>query len=286
MPGAGPESLVEFLDTHEGVTLLTGAGLSTGSGIPDYRDDAGEWKSAEPVQYRDFLRDERVRRRYWARSFAGWPRISNAEPNVAHLALAGLQRSGHIACVITQNVDNLHQRAGSRDVIDLHGNLEQVRCLACQHRVPRAVIQQSLEALNPGWHATISGYSPDGDASLDAAATEDFRIAGCPDCGGMLKPDVVFFGEPVPAARVREAKRRLEASAALLIVGSSLMVWSGFRFARIASEAGKPVFIVNRGTTRADDIATAKVTGDCGAVLGLAAGRLNGRSKAPTRIEN
>lgn len=280
MPENGSEPLVEFLNTHVGVTLLTGAGCSTGSGIPDYRDDDGRWKNAQPVQYKEFLSNEHTRRRYWARSYAGWPRMSNAEPNIAHRALAGLQDSGHIDSVITQNVDNLHQRAGSRDVIDLHGNLRHVCCLSCSRRFPRAGIQNALEALNPGWHAVISGYAPDGDAGLDAATAEDFRVAACQDCGGMLKPDVVFFGEPVPAPRVQEAKRRLKESAALLIVGSSLMVWSGFRFARIASEAGQPVFIVNRGTTRADDIATARATGDCGVILERALRKLNGHSNA------
>lgn len=274
MTVASPELLVEFLGREEQVLLLTGAGCSVNSGIPEYRDDQGRWKHSRPVQYADFLRDERVRRRYWARSYAGWPRIAAARPNGAHDALARLQASGHIGGVVTQNVDNLHQRAGSRDVIDLHGNLERVRCLSCEQSHPRAELQETLEALNPGWHAVISAFGPDGDAAIEAAATEDFRIVACRACGGVLKPDVVFFGEAVPAVRVRRARERLAASSALLVVGSSLMVWSGFRFARMAVETGKPVFIVNRGTTRADDIATVKLVGDCAAILDHAAARL------------
>ena len=193
--------------------------------------------------------------------------MSRATPNAAHLALAGLERQGFVRQLITQNVDNLHRRAGSRRVIDLHGVLNTVRCLDCGSLSDRDSLQRELEALNPDWVADVTGIAPDGDAHVDAAASAEFRIPDCNGCGGTLKPDVVFFGENVPKERVERCRRAVTESDALLVVGSSLMVYSGFRFARRAHETGKPIAIVNRGTTRADDFATLKVEADCAAAL-------------------
>ena len=259
-------SLAQFISDHPRLTVLSGAGISTASGIPEYRDDNGEWKHARPIQFPDFMRSERTRRRYWARSYSGWSRMSGAEPNTAHKALAALESSGLITQLITQNVDNLHRGAGSQNVIDLHGVLHKVRCMDCDQRLPRDALQEELERLNPAWAATVTGTAPDGDAHI-VEDTDGFNVPPCPACGGVLKPDVVFFGESVPRERVERARQGLSESTALLVVGSSLMVYSGFRFARQAAEQGKPIAILNRGRTRADDLATVKVTEDCGAAL-------------------
>lgn len=267
MPDAPSNKLQDFFARHERVAVLTGAGCSTASGIPDYRDDDGEWKHARPVQFADFTGSERVRRRYWARSFSGWQRISQARPNTSHLALAALERSGRVAGLITQNVDNLHRSAGSDQVIDLHGVLHRTRCLACGADDSRTSFQESLAAANPDWVAATAELRPDGDVELPAAASESFLVPDCGNCGGVIKPDVVFFGETVPAERVASARKMIDDADALLVVGSSLMVFSGFRFARHAHAAGKPLAILNRGRTRADDIAAIRVNADCGDTL-------------------
>lgn len=266
--------LLSFFDSFARVTVLSGAGCSTSSGIPEYRDDAGNWKHRKPVQLAEFLASAAVRQRYWARSFAGWNRVANAKPNHAHLALAELERLQRIDCLITQNVDNLHRLAGSRNVIDLHGVLHRVRCLDCGAAIPRGQVQQQLAALNPDWTATVAGFAPDGDARIDTRDFRDFRIPVCESCSGTLKPDVVFFGEGVPGQRVESATLSVHRSDALLIVGSSLMVLSGLRFARMANALNKPVVIINRGTTRADDLATSKLTDDCGTLLSSVVDRL------------
>ena len=259
-------ALAQFISDHPRLTVLSGAGCSTGSGIPEYRDDNGDWMHAKPVQFPDFMASARVRRRYWARSYVGWGRMSCARPNAAHRALATLEDRGIVTQLITQNVDNLHRVAGSRNVIDLHGVLHQVRCMACEFRSGREQLQQQLEAMNPDWAANITAAAPDGDAHIEAD-TDAFEVPSCPACGGILKPDVVFFGESVPRERVDQAREALAASDGLLVVGSSLMVFSGFRFAREAAAAGKPIAIVNRGRTRADDLASIKVAADCGPTL-------------------
>lgn len=260
-------SLGEFIGTHGPVALLGGAGISTASGIPDYRDADGKWKNAQPVQFGDFVNRGSTRQRYWARSYAGWSRIVSAAPNKAHHALATLERQGRIDTLITQNVDGLHRRAGSERVIDLHGRLDRVVCLDCRKPMERATWQHRLADANPGWHASVDYYKPDGDASLSQADVEGFNVPACPSCNGMVKPDVVFFGENVPKPRVEEAMQAVERAPALLVVGSSLMVFSGYRFARKASELGKPICILNRGLTRADDLATLKIDRDCGRAL-------------------
>lgn len=264
--------LAGFISRYPKLTVLVGAGCSTASGIPDYRDDDGAWKNAQPVQYADFVRDEHTRKRYWARSYAGWERMSRAEPNPAHFALADLEQKGFVETLITQNVDSLHRKAGSINVIDLHGVLDHVRCLDCDAITSRHEHQRNLHRVNPEWREGASDIAPDGDAVLSRTDFSDFTIPECTACRGILKPDVVFFGESVPASRVRDARQSIEATDALLVVGSSLMVFSGFRFAKQAHALEKPVAIVNRGVTRADDIATLKLAADCTELLPRVAG--------------
>lgn len=265
-------ALAEALVRYRRWFVLTGAGVSTLSGIPAYRDETGAWKHKAPVQFRDFVLNEAVRRRYWARSFVGFERLHRALPNGAHRALARLERLGKAGLLVTQNVDGLHQKAGSRAVIDLHGQLALVECLACRRQVQRVALQERLLELNPWLPRAAVGASstPDGDAELEAAMDQGVVVPSCEVCSGVLKPAVVFFGENVPKERVDEAYQALAASDALLVVGSSLMVLSGYRFVRRGVELGKPVIVLNNGATRADPIATLKVQGECGAVLGAA----------------
>lgn len=250
--------------------VLTGAGLSTGSGLPAYRDAEGCWVHPKPVQHQAFLNDAAVRRRYWARSFVGWPRFGQARPNAGHLALAELEAQGRVHTLITQNVDGLHGTAGSRSLIELHGALRQVACLGCGQRHERAQVQGWLAALNPGVDPAddeAARTAPDGDAHLDEAAYQGFEVPACPTCGGLLKPDVVFYGDNVPRERVARALASVDHAAGLLVVGSSLMVYSGYRFAERAHRLGKPVIAINQGVTRADALLTAKLEADCGDVL-------------------
>ncbi len=259
--------LARFIARAGPVAVVTGAGVSTASGIPDYRDRNGDWKHARPVQYSDFMSRPEVRRRYWARSFVGWGRIANALPNPAHEALAALEAAGRVDTLITQNVDGLHHRAGSRSVIDLHGRLQTVVCMGCGNRAGREEWQEQLAAANPSWHPDTDFFAPDGDARLRDEDVSNFVTPDCASCGGFVKPDVVFFGENVPRDRVASAFDALDRATALLVVGSSLMVYSGYRFARRAAETGKPIAIVNRGRTRADGVAALKIDADCGDIL-------------------
>jgi NAD-dependent SIR2 family protein deacetylase len=251
------------------VLVLSGAGVSTDSGIPGYRDEHGAWKGRAPIQYREFVGSESVRRRYWARSLIGYPVISRAAPNAAHHALQQLEARGALSLLVTQNVDGLHRLAGSQHLVDLHGRLDEVRCLGCEALTARAALQSELLARNPEFtraaaHATVK---PDGDAELSDVDYDHFEIVPCAACGGMLKPHVVFFGENVPKARVEQAMSALERSRLLLIVGSSLVVYSGFRFARAAARLGIPIAIINRGVTRADELAQLKLDGDIAEIL-------------------
>lgn len=259
------ERLTALLD--RGNTLvLTGAGVSTESGIPDYRDEQGNWKRSPPIQFREFTGSDASRRRYWARSLLGFRVLGQAQPNRAHLALADLETQGRVSGIVTQNVDGLHQAAGARNVVDLHGRIDQVVCLSCGEQSPRAALQRELARLNPEWTALPARIAPDGDADPGELDTSGFRVPDCA-CGGMLKPDVVFFGENVPKPRVESAMAALERAASLLVVGSSLMVFSGFRFVRAAERLGIPVAVVNRGHTRADGVAHVKLDGNAASTL-------------------
>lgn len=260
-------ALADFLGHRRRLFVLTGAGISTASGIPDYRDLEGGWKRPPPVTYQAFTADAKTRARYWARSLVGWRRFGAARPNDAHVALARLEAEGRVEALLTQNVDGLHQRAGSRNVIDLHGRLDEVRCLGCERRIARADFQRELERRNPDWAAVDAFDAPDGDADLDGVDFSTFDVPGCAGCGGLLKPDVVFFGENVPRERVERAQAHLAAGDAMLVVGSSLMVFSGFRFVREAVRLGKPVAAINLGRTRADDLLSLKVEADCAVAL-------------------
>jgi NAD-dependent SIR2 family protein deacetylase len=246
--------------------VLTGAGCSTESGIPDYRG-GGRAGPRNPIQHDAFLRRVEVRQRYWARATVGWVRFSGARPNAAHHALAALERAGRLTGIITQNVDRLHQAAGSRRVVELHGALADVRCLACGAVEPRAEVHRRLVAENPGFLDAAAAPTPDGDAELPDEAVAGFRVVPCRACGGALKPDVVFFGGTVGEAILAEAWALLGASGALLVVGSSLAVYSGFRFARRAHELGLPVALVNQGPTRADELCEVRIDARAGEVL-------------------
>lgn len=278
---SGATDLVSFLLRHPRCLVLTGAGCSVASGIPEYRDHEGSWKSRPPVRYAEFVGSAAARRRYWARSLFGWERIAAAAPNAVHRALSRLEHSGRLSAVVTQNVDALHQRAGSRRVIDLHGRLDEVECLDCAARIARADLQEVLLAWNREFVAaaraagvlTPAAARPDGDAQVEADFST-FRIPDCPACGGLLKPAVVFFGENVPSGRVQSALQALERSDGLLVVGSSLMVFSGYRFCLAARDLGKPVAAVNLGRTRADEMLSLKVVADCGEALEEAADAL------------
>ena len=259
--------LEDFIAAHRRLFVLTGAGCSTGSGIPDYRDEQGAWKRTPPVTYQAFVGDGITRRRYWARSLVGWPRIAQAQPNAAHRALAALEAQGRCSQLLTQNVDGLHQAAGRRAVIDLHGRLDAVVCLGCGASSSRADVQRRLAEANPAWAGLAAGAAPDGDADLEDRDFATFQVPACDACGGMLKPDVVFFGENVPRARVDAAMAGLAQADGMLVVGSSLMVYSGLRFVHAAVRAQIPVAAVNLGRTRADDLLRFRMAAPCGDAL-------------------
>lgn len=262
-----PVYFANQVTAHEHVLVLTGAGCSTGSGIPDYRDRSRAWKRPPPMHIPEFLASEDARKRYWARSMVGWKTFSVAKPNAIHHGLAALEQARWISCLVTQNVDGLHQRAGSAHVIDLHGRLHDVVCLDCRQKTLRSEVQEQLEALNPDWHYAHTTIAPDGDVDLEGADYAQFELAHCKLCGGRLKPDVVFFGENVPRTRVETAMSELEQADALVVIGSSLSVFSGYRFVRAALKSGQPVYIVNDGETRADDDATLKISADARQVV-------------------
>lgn len=277
--------LTEFLTTHRRVLVLSGAGCSTESGIPDYRDLNGGWKHPQPMTYQAFVANHATRQRYWARSLVGWQRIAGATPNRAHFALAGLESAGFVHGVVTQNVDGLHTRAGSQWVIDLHGRLDTVQCLGCGALTPRGDFQSRLLECNGHLStATVERIAPDGDASVANADYGAVEVPGCPACGGILKPHVVFFGEGVPPDRVAAAFTRLEEADALLVVGSSLMVFSGYRFVQAAVRASKAVAAINLGRTRADDVIQLKVPAPCGDALAAVEQRLLARSPARATV--
>jgi len=261
------QPLIDFVARHPRLLVITGAGCSTAAGIPDYRDEHGAWKRREPMRYPVFVSDALARQRYWARSMLGWRTMAHAQPTAAHHALAQLERAGRINLLVTQNVDGLHQAAGSTNVVDLHGRIDTVCCLGCGTRSPRRALQQELMARNPAWLALDAHSLPDGDADLEGLDFAAFDVPACPHCGGVLKPDVVFFGESVPRERVAAVRTALAQADAVLVAGSSLMVYSGYRFVEEAVAAGKPVAAVNIGRTRADPLLSLKVETEVGRVL-------------------
>jgi NAD-dependent SIR2 family protein deacetylase len=249
------------------VLVLSGAGLSTESGIPDYRGPTGLARRATPMTYQTFTASQDARRRYWARSHLGWRHIGQAVPNLGHHAVAELGRRRLLAGVITQNVDGLHQAAGAADVTELHGSLHRVLCLSCGQRTARTDLHRRLAAANPGWDAGPALINPDGDAVLADDATESFRVVDCASCDGVLKPDVVFFGENVPRPRVQACYAMVEQASSLVVLGSSLTVMSGFRYVRHAAKVPVPVMIVNQGATRGDAYAAATLDAPLGPLL-------------------
>jgi NAD-dependent SIR2 family protein deacetylase len=249
------------------VVVLSGAGLSTESGIPDYRGPTGRARGATPITYQEFVGSAAARQRYWAGSHVGWHHIARATPNAGHIAVAELERSGLVTGVITQNVDGLHAAAGSVHVADLHGRLDRVVCLTCRAESSREELDRRMREANPDWRVTAGAVKPDGDAAIDPAAIERFGVVDCAGCGGWLKPDVVFFGENVPAERVEACYAMVESCQALLVLGSSLTVMSGYRFVRHAGRIGVPVSIINQGSTRGDAHADLRIDAPLGAAL-------------------
>tara|TARA_R110000823_G_scaffold139607_6_gene269525 strand:+ start:5375 stop:6253 length:879 start_codon:yes stop_codon:yes gene_type:complete len=260
-------ALTGFWRAHPRLVVLTGAGISADSGIPTYRDVAGRWLHSEPIRHQDFIASAHARRRYWARSWHGWPAVRDARPNAAHSALAALENSGHVELLVTQNVDRLHQRAGSRRVVDLHGRLDRVRCLACNHTQHRDRVQQLLARENRWEAVSAGGARPDGDREISEELAASVVLPRCPACAGDLGPDVVFFGGNIPADRLQRCADALARADGLLAVGSSLQVFSGFRLCRNMHRAGRPVAIINPGLTRADDLAALKLRSPAGALL-------------------
>lgn len=264
------QSLGRTLIDHAPCLVLTGAGVSVDSGLGTYRDDSGDWKRKQPITIQAFLAGLPARQRYWARSYVGWKQFSRAQPNSNHHALLELHKVGVLSGLVTQNVDSLHTAAGHPDVVDLHGTINNVKCIQCQAELARDVYQQAMLNTNPDLESLAGSIAPDGDSDLDDSSFDGFdwlQPPACQECSGIMKPDVVFFGENVQREKVEHVYKLLEQSKSLLVVGSSLMVFSGYRFARRAAESGKQVAILNRGTTRADELATLKVSSDSSTVL-------------------
>lgn len=252
------DSLLTILESRRPWVALTGAGISSASGIPTYRDHKGTWLGSQPIQHDEFISDSSKRQRYWSRSALGWPRVSAAQPNESHTALVKLEQAGLLAGVITQNVDRLHQRAGSQRVIDLHGRLDRVKCLDCSYVTSREAIQNWINNHNALPDTSSLTLRPDGDADLPAHYVSDFHVPHCRACGGVVMPEVVFFGGTVPGPVVDECYQMIDASEGMLVIGSSLSVYSGLRFCRYAVDQGRPLIILNQGQTRADNFCTRK----------------------------
>ena len=277
-PSVAPVEALLALMSHKRFVVLTGAGISTPSGIPDYRDTNGVRRGKAPMMFQEFLGSPEARRRYWARAMLGWPRVRIAEPNAAHRALATLQSRQRLSGLITQNVDTLHDQAGSSDVIELHGSLRRVLCLDCGERSDRAAIQQLMELQNPYLAGVDAVQAPDGDTLLDPAFESRFQVPHCPYCGGQrLKPDVVFFGENVAPQTAAKALASVTEADGLLVVGSSLMAYSAFRLCKTINEQGKPLIAINIGKTRADDLLDLKIEMSCEVLLPELVDRLGER---------
>lgn len=266
--------LLDFVERHPRLFVLTGAGISTDSGIPGYRDEQGRWQRSAPMTISAFMSGHAARQRYWARSMVGWPVAAGALPNISHRVVAQLGEAARVAALVTQNVDGLHQRAGSRDVIELHGSIGQVICLSCATRYPRADLQRWLWQHNPEFRDIAALPAADGDAHLESPLFDNFAVPVCERCEGVLKPDVVFFGESVPRDRVDAGRLALDASDALLVIGSSLTVFSGYRFCLWARDKGLPIAALNLGTTRADGLLALKVSAPIGPTLAALADQL------------
>jgi NAD-dependent SIR2 family protein deacetylase len=265
--GEGLAKIASMLAASRRCVVLTGAGVSTESGIPDYRDRMGAWKRSPPMSYQEFIGSHAARQRYWARALVGWRLFHGVEPNRAHHALAKMEQAGAVHTLITQNVDGLHQRAGSRNVLDLHGGIDQVECLDCKRTSAREGMQAELARRNPAWTALHAEMAPDGDALLEQVDFASFQLPWCEHCAGPLKPAVVFFGENVPQARVASAYEAVRGADLLLVAGSSLMVMSGHRFVREARSRATPIAVINIGRTRADGEVAIKVEASCGDAL-------------------
>lgn len=273
--GGQPEAaLIDFVERHPRLFVLTGAGISTDSGIPGYRDEQGRWQRSAPMTITAFLSGHPARQRYWARSMVGWPVADAAQPNISHRVVARLGDAGRVAGLVTQNVDGLHQRAGSRDVVELHGSIGQVVCLSCATHYPRPYIQRWLWQHNPDFRDISALPAADGDAHLESPLFDNFAVPDCERCGGVLKPDVVFFGESVPRERVDAGRQALDASDGMLVIGSSLTVFSGYRFCLWADERGLPIAALNLGTTRADALLACKISAPIGPTLAVLAASL------------
>lgn len=272
--GSRPGAFGKLVDclAAGGAVVLSGAGLSTESGIPDYRGPSGQQRRGQPMTYQTFTGSPQARQRYWARSHLGWRYITDAAPNSGHVAVAELERRGCVTGIITQNVDGLHQAAGAAAVTELHGSLHRVTCLSCWRRTPRTRLHERLAAANPAWNRADVTVNPDGDVTLEE--TDGFTVVDCEDCGGVLKPDVVFFGENVPKPRVQSCYDLVSSARSLIVLGSSLTVMSGLRYVRHAAKLGIPVVIVNQGVTRGDDLATATLDAPLGETLTAAVSAL------------
>lgn len=271
------DDLLEFTEKYPELFVITGAGISSNSGIQTYRDEIGNWKSNNPIQHSEFLNKEAARKRYWARSFGGWPNVASAKPNDAHKALVKLESKGYVSTLVTQNVDRLHQKAGHKKVTDLHGRLDQVVCMDCGSITSRDQIQSWLRDHNPhisGIEVEKSALRPDGDADVGDKLIHEIKVPQCPSCSGLLKPNVVFYGSTVNKEVVNYLLDRLRKAKALLVIGTSLMVYSSFRFCKYANENQIPMACVNQGLTRGDSLFSLKVGGDCSEVLNQLIGYL------------
>ncbi|NVJ59401.1 MAG: NAD-dependent protein deacetylase [Gammaproteobacteria bacterium] len=261
------DSFIKTLRDHQPWMVITGAGISLSSGIPTYRDDSGKWLRSDPIKHQEFIQYQDKRKRYWARSIVGWPPVARAQPNRIHRLLVKLEQLGLISGIVTQNVDRLHQKAGHQNVIDLHGRLDRARCLTCGEYEDRSMLQQRLIQENPFLDQQSAILAPDGDAYVEDELTERLTPVNCLKCNGTLMPDVVFFGGTVPKQTNIATANLYDKSNGLLVLGSSLMVYSGYRFCKLAHQNHKPLLIVNRGKTRADELATQKITAECGELL-------------------
>ncbi|XP_060552371.1 NAD-dependent protein lipoamidase sirtuin-4, mitochondrial-like [Ruditapes philippinarum] len=262
--------LQEFVNHSKRLLILTGAGISTESGIPDYRSEGvGLYARStnRPVQYQDFVKDPNIRQRYWARNYVGWPKFGFFLPNKSHVALAEWERKGKVHWLVTQNVDALHYKAGSKNVTELHGSAHRVMCLGCDHKMTRPEMQVLIESYNPNWSAQSDEIAPDADVQLTQDQIDGFKVPPCPSCGGPLKPEITFFGDNVLKPIVEFVHDKVKESDSLLFVGTSLQVYSGYRFAAAAKDQGKPMAILNIGPTRADKLAHLQIHGKCGDIL-------------------